>query len=59
MSEYFQQHFHNSAAAETGTPIDELIRPGLHLAYPLFPDDDANEDRFRHLLDALARRDRQ
>ena len=45
-----------AASALTGTSIDDLIRPGLHLAFPLPSEDEPNEARFRRLLDALAQR---
>jgi hypothetical protein len=43
------------AAATTGTSVDELIRPGLHLAYAVPSADDVSEAKFRHLLEALAK----
>jgi hypothetical protein len=36
--------------------MDELIRPGLLLAFPLPPEDDPNEDKFCRVLDALGQR---
>lgn len=45
--------------ALTGTSVDELVRPGLRLAFPLPSGDDANEEKFRRLLDALAQRGSQ
>ena len=41
-------------SAMTDASIDDLIRPGLRLAYPLPSEESPNEDRFRRLLDALA-----
>ena len=46
------------AGALTDTSVDELIRPGLLLAFPLPCKDDLNEDKFRPVLDALAQRSR-
>jgi hypothetical protein len=43
-------------SAVSGASIDDLIRPGLRLAFPLPSESDPNEDRFRHVLDALAQR---
>ena len=45
-----------AASALMGTSVDDLIRPGLRLAFPLPSESDPNEDRFRRLLDALAQR---
>lgn len=53
----FFTHAHVPAAsALTGTSVDERIRPGLRLAFPLPPQDDldgARGDRLRALLAAL------
>lgn len=40
--------------ALTDTSLDELIRPGLRLAFPLPLEDGPDEARFCRLLDALA-----
>ncbi len=57
MTHHIRPHAYIPAAwASTGTSIDELVRPGLHLAFPLPSQDDPNEATFRHLLDALAQR---
>jgi hypothetical protein len=43
-------------ASLTGSSIDDLIRPGLKLAYPL-PSEEASEDEeFQRLLELLAER---
>ncbi len=60
MSEYVRHDCDPPAPMpQTGMPIDELIRPGLHLAYPLHPEGDTSEDRFRPLLDALSRQEQR
>jgi hypothetical protein len=43
-------------SALTDASIDELIRPGLHQAFPLPSGEDATEAKFRGLLSALAQR---
>ncbi|MFC5567080.1 hypothetical protein ACFPOC_11750 [Rubellimicrobium aerolatum] len=43
--------------SQTGTSLDEALRPGLRRAYPL-PDDKGRDERFQHLLRALADRER-
>ena len=45
-----------AAKALTNSSVDESIRPGLRLAYPLPPEEEAKESNFRRLLDALAQR---
>jgi hypothetical protein len=45
--------------ASTGSSVDELIRPGLRLAFPLPAEGDPNEDKFCRVLDALGQRSRQ
>jgi hypothetical protein len=40
----------------TDSSIDDLIRPGLRLAFPVPSEEGLNEGRFRRLLDALAQR---
>ncbi len=44
----------STASALTGTSMAELIRPGLHRAFPLPSEGGPNEARFRRLLDMLA-----
>lgn len=57
MAQHIRPHAYIPAAgALTGTSIDELIRPGLHQAFPLPSEEDANEAKFRRLLDVLAQR---
>ncbi len=57
MASYTRPHSHiPGAAALTGTSVDELIRPGLQQAFPLPTEDDSREAKFRHLLEALAKR---
>jgi len=57
MASFIRPHSYIPAAsALTGTSTDELIRPGLRLAFPLSSGDNANEEKFRRLLDALAQR---
>ena len=43
-------------SALTDSSIDDLIRPGLRLAFPVPSEEGLNEGRFRRLLDALAQR---
>ncbi|MFC5567045.1 hypothetical protein ACFPOC_11565 [Rubellimicrobium aerolatum] len=43
--------------SQTGTSLDEVLRPGLRRAYPL-PDDQDRDERFQHQLRALADRER-
>ncbi|MBP1807663.1 hypothetical protein J2Z33_003537 [Rubellimicrobium aerolatum] len=45
-----------SDLATSRASVDDLIRPGLRCAYPLPKADHAKVERFRRLLDALARR---
>ncbi len=45
-----------AAKALTNSSVDESIRPGLRLAYPLPPEEECKESNFRRLLDALAQR---
>ena len=42
--------------ALTDTSIDDLIRPGLRVAFPLPREHAPDEAKFRRLLDALAQR---
>ena len=48
-----------AAKALTNSSVDELIRPGLRLAFPLPSKDDPDEDKFCRVLDALGQRSRQ
>ena len=41
---------------EVSLPADDLIRPALRKAFPLPPKEQASDDRFQRLLDALARK---
>ncbi len=60
MSHYNRPQSYISAGhALTGTSIDELIRPGLQLAFPLPSQDDGHEETFRRLLHALGQRSPQ
>lgn len=42
--------------AEAPPSTDVLIRPNLHRAFPLPAEDEAHDDKFRLLLEALAHR---
>jgi hypothetical protein len=56
MAHYSRPHAYiPGGLALTDTSIDDLIRPGLHRAFPL-PSDDDIEQKFRGLLAALAQR---
>lgn len=57
MAQYSRPHAYIPAAsALTDTSIDELIRPGLRLAFPLPSDEDGTEAQFQGLLATLAQR---
>ena len=57
MAQYSRPHSYIAGGtALTGTSIDDLIRPGLRVAFPLPSEEGSQEDRFRRLLDALAQR---
>jgi hypothetical protein len=51
----FQHAYVPHGRSRSSTSIDECLRPGLRQAFPLPEDQD--DDRFQHLLEALARRD--
>ena len=60
LTHHIQPHAYVPAAkASTGSSVDELIRPGLRLAFPLPSKDDPNEDKFCRVLDALGQRNQQ
>lgn len=60
MTQPIRPHAHVPAAsAFSDTPVDELIRLGLRLAYPLPSAGGAQETKFRLLLEALAQRSPQ
>lgn len=57
MSQYVHRHSYvPCAVSRTGTSIDDLIRPGLRLAYPLPSEEASGDARFQRLLDLLAER---
>ena len=52
---YYLSNSH-SGDARPQTHMDELIRPGLRRAFPAPAVDQAHDERFCRLLDALAKR---
>lgn len=54
----YDHHFSDdgSGTAESRAHIDVLIRPGLRRAFPLPAAEQAGDERFRLLLEALAQR---